>query len=123
MLSPFPSMQTLWRVPQVRQGIVLLAPVTPACGEDFLENVAMTAWRRREGGSRPARKLQEEGHGCVRGAASPSGGRTEAQNGNWKWGWTQARGSGLREGKRSTEGPGGVRPGKESQVPLEAAGP
>ena len=70
--------------PTVRQGIVLLAPVTPGRGEDFLENVARTVWRRRGVGSRPARKLQEEGHGCVRGAVSPSGARTEARDGNWK---------------------------------------
>ena len=82
MLSLFPSMQTPGRVPQVRQGIVLLAPVTPGRGEDFLENVARTVWRRRDVGSRTARKLQKEGHGCVRGAASPSGARTEAQEGN-----------------------------------------
>lgn len=106
MLSLFPSMQTPWRVPQVRQGIVLLAPVTPGRGEDFLENVARPVWRRREVGSRPARKLQKEGHGCVRGAASPSGARTEAQDGNWKWGWTQARGSSLHGVKRTTEGLG-----------------
>ena len=99
-------MQTPWRVPQVRQGIVLLAPVTPGRGEDFLENVARPVWRRREVGSRPARKLQKEGHGCVRGAASPSGARTEAQDGNWKWGWTQARGSSLHGVKRTTEGLG-----------------
>lgn len=108
--------------PTVRRGIVLLALVTPGRRGDFLENVARTVWRRRGVGSRPARKLQEKGHGCVRGAVSPSGPRTEAQDGNWKCGWTQAKGSGLHGGTRTAEGPGGVSPGKESHIPLEATG-
>lgn len=33
--------------PTVRRGVVLLAPVTPGRGEDFLENVARTVLRRR----------------------------------------------------------------------------